>query len=98
MLQALMDWVEKGAPPRDLVMHRGADRAKRLFAADTTREIGVAVGQSNGTSRDFRVCPYPLVSVFDRAKAQVSGAVYDAKNWSCQLARTNRDKSSPSRP
>lgn len=98
MLQALMDWVEKGAAPRDLVMHRGADRAKRLFAADATRQIGVAVGQSTGPSRDFRVCPYPLVSVFDRANAQVPGAVYDAKNWSCQLARTKRDKSSPSPP
>ena len=79
-------------------MHRGADRAQRLFAADTSRQIGVAVGQSTGPSRDFRVCPYPLVSVFDRAKAQVPGAVYDAKNWSCQLTRTKRDKSSPSRP
>ena len=84
MLQALMDWVENGAAPSGLEMHRGGDRARRLFASDAPREIGVTVGNSAGRSRDFLVCPYPLVSVFDRSKAAIPGAVYEAENWTCR--------------
>jgi feruloyl esterase len=86
MLQALIDWVENGKPPLGLEMHRG-ERAQRMFAPDATKTIGVAVGGAAGTSRDFLVCPYPLVSVFDAKKAKIPGAVYHAANWSCQPRR-----------
>ena len=38
--------------------------------------------------RDFLLCPFPQVSVFDRSKANVPGAAYDAKNWSCRASRS----------
>jgi feruloyl esterase len=84
MLQALMNWVERGETPQGLEMHRGADRARRMFAADNGGTIGVEVDGAKGRSRDFLVCPYPLVSVFDPSKAGIPGAVYEAKNWSCR--------------
>ena len=54
-----------------------------MFAQASDAVVGVAVPRSTGSSRDFLVCPYPTVSVFDRPKANVPGAVYDARNWSC---------------
>lgn len=88
MLAALVDWVEKGDAPGGIEMHRGADRAKRLFTSDGEKTIGVAVGSAAGRSRDFLVCPYPQVSVFDRSKAGIPGAVYEAENWSCRAKQT----------
>ena len=88
MLEALVTWVESGKGPMGIEMHRGADRAQFMFAkseADTM--IGVPVAKSVGASRDFLVCPYPLVSVFDKSKGDVAGAVYEAKNWSCRTSR-----------
>jgi feruloyl esterase len=35
--------------------------------------------------RDFLLCPIPQIAVFDKAKANIEGAVYDAKNWSCRV-------------
>ncbi|MBW8784256.1 MAG: tannase/feruloyl esterase family alpha/beta hydrolase, partial [Novosphingobium sp.] len=90
MLQALIDWVERGKPAGGLVMHRGADRAHKLFAADTSRTIGVGVSAAAGPSRDFLVCPFPLVSVFDRAKVNVPGAVWNAANWTCRSKTLSR--------
>ncbi len=88
LLQSLVDWVEQGKTPAGVVTHRGADRAKRLFVdAKTQSESGVVVPNPVGVSRDFLVCPYPQVSVFDKAKASVPGAVYEAANWSCRASR-----------
>jgi feruloyl esterase len=84
MLQALVDWVEHKTPPRGLEMHRGAARAQFQFTSAEPARIGVDIGQASGPPRDFLVCPYPLRSVFDRRKASVPGAVYDAGNWSCR--------------
>ncbi|WP_144039811.1 tannase/feruloyl esterase family alpha/beta hydrolase [Novosphingobium sp. TH158] len=86
MLEALVNWVEKGTPPRGLEMHRGADRARFQFASATPGRIGVDVGSASGRPRDFLVCPYPYRSVFDRSKASDPAAVYDARNWSCRKA------------
>lgn len=84
MLQALMDWVEKGRAPKGIEMHRGADRAQLLFADAGSTTAGILIPQSQGSSRDFLVCPFPAKSAFDRSKAGVPGAVYDARNWSCR--------------
>jgi Tannase and feruloyl esterase len=87
MLGALIDWVEKGKAPMGVEMHRGADRARMMFAGVGGTNAGVPVPESKGASRDFLVCPYPLVSVFDKSKADVPSAVYDARNWSCRSSR-----------
>jgi feruloyl esterase len=87
MLGSLIDWVEKQKAPEAIVMHRGADRARYMFARSQSTIVGVLVPDSEGISRDFSVCPFPLVSVFDKSKADVPGAVYEAKNWSCKSSR-----------
>lgn len=84
MLSALIDWVEKDRPPEGIEMHRGPGRAKLMFASAGATFAGVAVPASVGESRDFLVCPFPQVSVFDRSKAGIAGAVYDARNWNCR--------------
>ena len=92
LLQALIDWVELDKRPGPVVAHRGPDRVQPLFASVDTpmipRELRgdrpdpvVATPQP---SRDFLLCPYPQKSVFDKTKAGVPGAVYDARNWSCR--------------
>lgn len=90
LLQALIAWVEKGEQPGAVVAHRGADRAKPAFKGDNelATQSGVAIPTGEGASRDFVMCPYPQVSVFDKSKASVPGAVYEAKNWSCRASRT----------
>jgi feruloyl esterase len=87
MLQALITWVEQGQTPQSIEMHRGADRAQMMFATAADAMVGVAVPQATGASRDFLICPYPLVSVFDQSKADLPGAIYDAKNWQCRASR-----------
>jgi feruloyl esterase len=89
MLDALTKWVEKGTPPQALVMHRGADRVQTLFPsirsvagqAEAGARVPVAASMP---SRDFLVCQYPMLAVFDKSKAEASDAVYEAKNWSCK--------------
>ncbi len=87
MLVALIDWVEKGKAPGAIAAHRG-DRVQTPFKVmATTAEAGVPLQPSTGQSRDFLLCRYPMVSVFDRSKANVPGAVLDAANWSCRAKR-----------
>jgi feruloyl esterase len=88
LLQSLVDWVELGKVPEGAVMHRGADRVKLIFADKSgPGESGALVPVPTGRSRDFLVCPYPLVSVFDKSKANNPDAVYEAANWSCRASR-----------
>lgn len=88
MLEALINWVEKGVSPQALTMHRGADRVRSLFpgiqSAAGQAEAGARVRVSSAPSRDFLVCPYPQIAAFDQSKANVPGAVYEAKNWTCK--------------
>jgi len=80
MLNALIDWVENGKPPAEIVTHRG-DRAELSFSdPDTGTVSGVVVPPSAGSPRDFLLCPYPQKSVFNGKK----GGEADAENWSCQ--------------
>jgi hypothetical protein len=91
LLKSLVAWVEEGKAPAGVVMHRGADRAQYAFTdpnAPPTTISGVKVPTSTGSSRDFLVCPQPMVSVFDRTKADVPGAVNEAANWSCRAPPT----------
>ena len=87
MFGSLIDWVERDKDPQGIVMHRGSDRAHYMFAGNENATIGVPVQKSEGVSRDFMVCPFPLVSVFEKSKANAAGAVYDAKNWHCRASR-----------
>jgi feruloyl esterase len=89
LLQALIAWVEQGQIPAGVEMHRGADRAKLMFISSDELETvsGVRIPIPAGSSRDFLVCPFPQVSVFDKSKADVPGAVNQAVNWSCRASR-----------
>jgi hypothetical protein len=82
----MIDWVEKGRAPEGVVAHRG-DRAKLMFASADGSVSGVVVPPAVGSARDFLLCPYPMVSVFDRSKANTPGAVFEAANWSCRASR-----------
>lgn len=87
LLNALVSWVEEGKTPGPVVSHRGADRAKMVFADPTSGTVsGVMVPPSVGSSRDFMLCPHPQVAVFDKSKANAQGAVDTASNWSCKAA------------
>jgi feruloyl esterase len=89
LLQTLIDWVEQGKTPAAVVTHRG-DRAKLAFNADNemARTSGVKIPTPAGSARDFLLCPFPQVSVFDKSKRNVPGAVDDAANWSCRSSRS----------
>lgn len=88
MLEALINWVEKGISPQALTMHRGADRVRSLFpniqSPAGQAEAGARVPVSTAPSRDFLVCPYPQIATFDQSKVNVPGAVYEARNWMCK--------------
>lgn len=87
MFQSLIDWVEKGKTPGKIVAHRGARAQMPFKMLTTTAEAGVPISPYSGDSRDFLMCRYPLVSVFDKTKAKIPDAVYDARNWSCKPRR-----------
>lgn len=87
LLQTLIDWVELGRTPGGVIAHRGADRERFLFRT-AANESGVLIPPSEGVARDFLLCPFPLVSVFDKSKAKTPGAVYVAANWSCKTSRS----------
>jgi len=93
LLTALIDWVEKGKEPRAVTVGRGSpERTHFLFMGFQDRVERLAENKGPHLMsqaevppvRDFLLCPFPLVSVFDKSKADVLGAVYDAKNWSCR--------------
>lgn len=89
LLMALIDWVETKKAPAGVVTHRGPDRIQTPFRIlTTTAEAGVPAAPSTGQSRDFLLCRYPMVSVFDKSKAKTPGAVYEAASWSCKASRT----------
>ncbi len=87
LMQTLIAWVEEGKQPGAVITHRGAERAQYIFRTNAS-ESGVLIPAPVGVARDFLICPFPMVSVFDKAKANVPGAVYEAANWSCRKSRT----------
>ncbi|MNY27542.1 Tannase and feruloyl esterase [compost metagenome] len=85
LMTELINWVEKGEAPGPVVAHRGAERLQLLFADPATKTVsGVLVPPPTGSSRDFLLCRYPEVAVFDPSKAETPDAVYDAANWTCR--------------
>jgi feruloyl esterase len=87
LLNAMVAWVEEGKSPGPVVTHRGADRAKMVFADPKSGTVsGVLVPPSTGSSRDFLLCPHPQVAVFDNSKADKQDAVSEASNWSCKAS------------
>ena len=89
LLQTLIGWVEQGKTPAAVVAHRG-EHAQLAFNADDemARTAGVRIPVPAGPARDFLLCPFPQVPVFDKSKAKVPGAVNDAANWSCRASRS----------
>jgi feruloyl esterase len=89
LLEAVINWVEKGQAPGPVVAHRGKERAHMLFADPKTGTVsGVLVPPAAGTARDFLLCPFPQVAKFNSALADKDGAVNEAANWSCQTPST----------
>ncbi len=104
LFQALINWVEKGEEPKAVVAGRGAPEkvnfsfwsaSDRLSApANRARGPGEPFSRVGGLAppvRDFTLCPFPQVALFDKRKAAVPGAVFDARNWSC-VSRTEQAK------
>jgi feruloyl esterase len=96
LLTALIDWVELGNEPRAVTVGRGSPEQTHFQFMSFQERID-RLARNNGPHlmsqgvrppvRDFLLCPFPLVSVFDKSKAKVAGAVYDAGNWSCREHR-----------
>ena len=97
LLTTMIDWVENGREPGAVVVGRGSpERTHFMFMGFQDRVDRLA--KNNGPHlmsqaekppvRDFLLCPFPQVSVFDKSRANVPGAVYDAKNWSCRTSRS----------
>lgn len=102
LFQALIDWVEKGKTPSAVVAGRGApEKVNFSFWSFKDRLTTPAFGPRgpgqpfNRTAalerpgREFLMCPFPQVALFDKTKAGVPGAVNDAVNWSC-VSRTQQ--------
>jgi feruloyl esterase len=89
LLEAVMNWVEKGQAPGPVVAHRGKERAHMLFADPKTGTVsGVLVPPAAGSARDFMLCPFPQLAKFNQGLADKDGAVNEAANWSCQTPST----------
>jgi feruloyl esterase len=102
LFQALVDWVEKGRAPEAVVAGRGAPEkvnfsfwsVKDRLNAPPNRPRGPGepfsrVGGLEPPVRDFLLCPFPQVALFDKTKGGTPGSVFDAKNWSC-VSRTQQ--------
>lgn len=99
LLTALIDWVENDKEPGAVVTGRGSpERTDFLFMGfqDRVERLAKKNGphlMSQGLSepaRDFLLCPFPQVSIFDASKRDIPGAVFEAKNWRCG-SREERD-------
>lgn len=92
LLRALIDWVENGREPKAIVAGRGSpektnflfmgfeDRVERLIQNNGPHLMSQGV---KPPVRDFLLCPFPKMALFDKSKANIPGAVYAAENWSC---------------
>lgn len=102
LFQALIRWVEKGDEPGPVVTGRGArDKVNFSFWSFDDRlatprggptgpgQPFSRVGALVAPAREFLLCPFPTVSLFDKTKANIPGAVYDGRNWSC-VSRTEQ--------
>lgn len=95
LFQALVDWVENGKEPGAVVSGRGSpekthfqfmgfdERVERLKTGGRLLAKGVTA-----PVREFLMCPFPQMALFDQSKKNDPGAVYDAKNWSCVSRET----------
>lgn len=96
LFSTLMDWVEKGKEPEGVVAGRGAPDKVQFSFWDYNERLATPRGSPTGPGqpfsrvaalagpgREFLMCPFPKVALFDQSKAGVVGAVFEAKNWSC---------------
>jgi pimeloyl-ACP methyl ester carboxylesterase len=82
LLETLINWVEKGMVPQSVIVHRGNDQIKPLFASSEANPA-VTLPSSVGALREFLLCPYPQRAVFKGTAAQNKSAVNQAANWTC---------------
>ncbi len=96
LLTALVEWVEHGKAPGVVVVGRGSpEKTHFLFMGFQDRVDRLASGKGEHLMsqaekppvRDFLLCPFPQVAVFDKTKADIPGAVYAASSWSCRDKR-----------
>lgn len=96
LFQALIDWVENGHEPNAVVAGRGAPEKTNFSFWSFSDRLATPRGSPTGPgqpfsrvgalappAREFLLCPFPQVALFDRSKAAIPGAVFDAGNWSC---------------
>lgn len=84
-IRAMIEWVEKDVPPGPVVAHRGDARAQLIFADPQTGQVsGVVIPPPVGEPRDFLLCPYPQVAVYDVAAGSEKEPINDASNWRCR--------------
>lgn len=97
LFQALIEWVEQGKEPKEIITGRGAPEKTRFSFMDFEERRTNPRLEKRGINppiRDFLLCPFPLVSFFDQDKKNIPGAVYDAENWSC-VTREERQALAP---
>lgn len=80
LLEKLIQWVEMGEKPADVVVHRGEGTFEPIFIPPEQLVSGVELSHSVGESREFKLCPYPQVSTFN---GDVGGEL-KAANWTCK--------------
>ncbi len=83
-IKAMTDWVEKGIDPEAVVASRGKG-ADFLFADPKTGQVsGVIIPPAVGGDRDFLLCPYPKMAVFNASLPATDKNILTAKTWSCR--------------
>jgi feruloyl esterase len=86
LLEALIDWVEKGIPPGPIVAQRGAKKptfeSSGIFKYMPNPYDYFDTPPKGTPPREFLLCPYPQESVFV-GRQQSNQALYDAHNWRC---------------
>jgi hypothetical protein len=87
LLEALIDWVEKGVAPGPVVTQRGQKKltfdSPGIFKYFPNPYDFIDTPPEGTPPRDFLLCPYPQQSVFAGDQAS-DDALRDAANWRCQ--------------
>jgi feruloyl esterase len=82
LLEALIDWVEKGEAPGPVVTQRGSDA--KIFPGGAPSLVVPPPGLA---PREFLLCPYPQVAAFRGSTDAMEELAY-ASNWECRDAGT----------
>lgn len=88
LLEALIDWVEKGVAPGAVVTQRGQKkptlRNSGFFKYMPNPYDYIDTPPEGTPPRDFLLCPYPQRSVFTSGEQASNESLFDAADWRCQ--------------